>query len=46
MAIKRLGNVEEVSKLITFLVSEYSSFMVGSNVLVDGGQGRAFPNIE
>jgi len=46
MAIKRLGNVEEVSKLITFLVSEYSSFMVGSNVLVDGGQGRSFPNIE
>ena len=46
MAIKRLGNLTEVSELITFLVSEHSSFMVGSNVLADGGQGRVFPNYE
>jgi 3-oxoacyl-[acyl-carrier protein] reductase len=42
MASKRLGNVSEVAELITFLVSEHSSFMVGSNILVDGGQGRVF----
>jgi 3-oxoacyl-[acyl-carrier protein] reductase len=42
MAIGRLGTVEEISKIVAFLVSDNSSFMVGSNVLVDGGQGRVF----
>jgi 3-oxoacyl-[acyl-carrier protein] reductase len=42
MASKRLGEVSEVSKLITFLVSEHSSFMIGSNILADGGQGRVY----
>jgi 3-oxoacyl-[acyl-carrier protein] reductase len=42
MAIKRLGELSEISELITFLVSEHASFMVGSNVLADGGQGRVF----
>ena len=42
MASKRLGNVSEIAELITFLVSEHSSFMVGSNILADGGQGRVF----
>ncbi len=42
MAIGRLGTVEEIANLVTFLVSEHSSFMVGSNILVDGGQGRVF----
>jgi 3-oxoacyl-[acyl-carrier protein] reductase len=42
MASKRLGAVSEVAELVVFLVSEHSSFMVGSNVLVDGGQGRVF----
>jgi 3-oxoacyl-[acyl-carrier protein] reductase len=44
MASKRLGNVSEIAELITFLVSEHSSFMVGSNILADGGQGRTFPD--
>lgn len=42
MAIKRFGRPEEVSKLVTFMCSEYASFCVGTNVLVDGGQGRVF----
>ena len=42
MATKRLGHVSEIAELITFLVSEHSSFMVGSSVLADGGQGRVF----
>jgi 3-oxoacyl-[acyl-carrier protein] reductase len=42
MSSKRLGKVEEISELVCFLVSEHSSFMFGSNVLADGGQGRLF----
>jgi 3-oxoacyl-[acyl-carrier protein] reductase len=46
MAIKRFGTLDEVTKVIAFLVSDFSSFMVGSMVLVDGGQGRGFQDIE
>jgi 3-oxoacyl-[acyl-carrier protein] reductase len=42
MAIGRLGNVGEVSSLIIFLCSQNSSFCAGSNILVDGGQTRAY----
>jgi 3-oxoacyl-[acyl-carrier protein] reductase len=42
MAIKRFGDVEEISGVVAFLVSERASFCVGSCVLVDGGQGRVF----
>jgi 3-oxoacyl-[acyl-carrier protein] reductase len=42
MAIGRFGNPAEISSLVAFLVSENSSFMVGSVVLADGGQGRTF----
>ena len=43
MATNRLGHVSEIAELATFLVSEHSSFMVGSSILADGGQGRVFP---
>jgi len=46
MAINRFGTLDEVTKIVAFLVSDFSSFMVGSMVLVDGGQGRGFQNIE
>ena len=46
MAIKRFGTLNEVTKVIAFLVSDFSSFMVGSMVLVDGGQGRGFQHQE
>ena len=42
MAIKRFGKPEEISALVAFLVSDDSSFMTGSIVLADGGQGRGF----
>lgn len=42
MAIKRFGEPKEISSLVAFLVSEESSFMSGSIVLADGGQGRSF----
>ena len=46
MATKRLGHVSEIAELTTFLVSEHASFMVGSSILADGGQGRVFPSLE
>lgn len=42
MAIKRFGKPDEIGKVVTFLCSEHASFVVGSSVLVDGGQGRVF----
>jgi len=42
MAIKRFGKVSEISEIVKFLCSDQASFFVGSNVLVDGGQGRSF----
>ena len=35
--LKRLGNPDEVANVITFIASEASSYITGSNVLVDGG---------
>ena len=42
MAIKRFGTTKEISSIVSFLVSESASFMNGSIVLADGGQGRSF----
>ena len=42
MAIKRFGTPDEISEFVTFLVSDKASFAVGTNVLLDGGQGRVF----
>ncbi len=38
----RLGSVEEVADVVTFLVSPRASWIVGACVTVDGGQSRAF----
>jgi len=35
--LKRLGNPEEVANVITFIASDASSYITGSNILVDGG---------
>ena len=42
MAIRRFGKPDEIGQVVAFLCSEHASFMVGSAVLVDGGQGRVF----
>jgi NAD(P)-dependent dehydrogenase (short-subunit alcohol dehydrogenase family) len=34
---KRFGTAEEVAKLARFLLSDESSYMIGTNVLLDGG---------
>lgn len=35
--LKRLGSVEEVVKCVAFLLSNESSYITGSNLVVDGG---------
>jgi NAD(P)-dependent dehydrogenase (short-subunit alcohol dehydrogenase family) len=44
MAIRRFGEPDEIGQVVAFLCSEHASFIVGSSILVDGGQGRAFQN--
>lgn len=43
----RLGRVEEVADVVAFLLSERASWVTGTNVVIDGGQGspsaRRFP---
>jgi 3-oxoacyl-[acyl-carrier protein] reductase len=34
--------VDEVADVVTFLVSERATWVVGTSVVVDGGQSRAF----
>ncbi len=36
--IGRLGKVEDVAKLVAFLVSEDASFIVGETIVIDGGK--------
>lgn len=36
-ALARLGSVEEVAKVISFLLSDEASFVTGTTVIVDGG---------
>ncbi|NUP04751.1 MAG: SDR family oxidoreductase [Polyangiaceae bacterium] len=38
----RFGTPEEVADVVTFLCSSKASWVTGSTVVVDGGQGRAF----
>lgn len=38
----RFGTVDEVADVVAFLVSERASWVVGTSVVVDGGQSRAF----
>lgn len=35
--IKRFGQPEEVAKLVTFLASDFSSYLVGETITIDGG---------
>jgi len=38
----RLGTIDEVADVMTFLVSQRASWVVGACVAVDGGQSRSF----
>ncbi len=33
----RLGNVEEVAHAVTFLASDFASFITGTDLAIDGG---------
>ena len=35
--LKRLGKVEEVSKLVLFLSSDYNTYITGQDIIIDGG---------
>ena len=35
--MKRLGNIEEVGNLALFLASDYSTFITGQGIVIDGG---------
>ena len=35
--LKRLGDPEEIANVVTFIASDASSYITGSNVIVDGG---------
>jgi len=34
--LQRLGTLEEVADVVTFITSEKASFITGANILVDG----------
>lgn len=38
----RLGTVDEIADVVTFLVSPRASWVVGTCVAIDGGQSRSF----
>jgi 3-oxoacyl-[acyl-carrier protein] reductase len=40
IAMKRFGEVYEVSDFVAFLCSQQASFVAGSSFLIDGGQGK------
>jgi len=42
MASHRFGTLDEISRMITFLCSDFAGFCVGTIVPVDGGQGRTY----
>lgn len=40
VAMGRLGRPEEVAAIVSFLASEQSSYFLGANLYVDGGQNQ------
>ena len=38
----RFGTVDEIADVVTFLVSPRASWVVGTSVVIDGGQSRSF----
>ena len=38
VALERLGKPEEITPMVSFLLSDMASFMIGSIITIDGGQ--------
>jgi 3-oxoacyl-[acyl-carrier protein] reductase len=37
---KRVGNVDEIASLVSWLVSEENTYLSGQNLIIDGGFSR------
>jgi len=37
---KRLGQVEEIARLVLWLTSEENTYLTGQNIAIDGGLSR------
>lgn len=44
MPVRRFGQVNDTSNAALFLASSASSFITGTNIVVDGGQWLTAPN--
>jgi hypothetical protein len=44
--IGRLGAPEELANLVTYLLSDYSNWMTGENINMDGGETKFLVNIQ
>ena len=42
MPLNKFGSTEDVTELVSYLVSNKSKFITGSNFVVDGGQTIKF----
>jgi 3-oxoacyl-[acyl-carrier protein] reductase len=38
--MKRLGRVNEISSLVSWLVSDENTYITGQNIMIDGGFSR------
>ena len=41
---EKIANVNEITDIVMFMTSDYTSNCAGTNFLIDGGQGRFFQN--
>ncbi len=41
IAVKRIGQPEEMSYLVTFLASDFAAYITGTNITIDGGLMRS-----
>lgn len=45
VALHRIGEADEVSRIVVFLASDESSFSTGAELVVDGGETAGRPTV-